>query len=146
MTLSARSRLFAWWSSSPSKTHRDAVAPLTAPACGPASGDARSLEAFRRFEFAVMPEVSGRGVPDLVHGGSDDLLLWPPSAPERALALEWCATGRLDIRDDLYALAGSEDRGGAIAELVYTEQRAAGADLVLDRAFGPAPSVTRGAR
>ena len=90
-----------------------------------------------------MHEVSDRGVPDLVHGGSDDLLVWPPSAPERQLAADWCATGDPAIRDDLYRLAGSHDRAAAIGELVYSEQRAVLADELLSRAFGISPERAR---
>lgn len=130
------SRLFARWSTSPSDDHRDAVAHPAAPARGRMPGDVRSLGTLRRFESAVMPEVSVRGLPDLVHGGSDDLFVWPPSAVERQLAAEWCATGEPALRDELYALAGSVSRAEAIGELVYCEQRAVGANALLERAFG----------
>jgi hypothetical protein len=140
------SRLLARWSTAPSEDHRDAVAHPAAPARSRMPGDARSLGTLQRFESAVMPEVSGRGVPDLVHGGSDDLLVWPPSVVERQLAAEWCATGEPGLRDELYALAGSTDRAEAIGELVYLEQRIASADALLARAFGQEPPDRRSSR
>jgi hypothetical protein len=109
--------------------------PAATPGCGLMSGG-RSLDPLRRFELAVMPELVSRGVPELVHGGSDDMAVWPPSLPERQLAGEWNASGDPSVAADLYRLAGSEDRACAIAELVYVEDRAALADVLLARAFG----------
>jgi hypothetical protein len=83
-----------------------------------------------------MPAVAARTVEERVHGGSDDLLIWPPSAAELALAGEWLNTGSPDVRDDLYAVAQSEDRAGAICEKAYIDQRATAADELLARAFG----------
>jgi hypothetical protein len=113
-----------------------AVALPAVLACSGSQSDARSLGTLRRFESAVMPELVSRGVPDLVHGGSDDMAAWPPSLPERQLASEWNAWGDPSVAADLYRLAGSEDRACAIAELVYVEDRAALADVLLARAFG----------
>jgi hypothetical protein len=74
--------------------------------------------------------------PDPVHAGSDDLLMWPPSAVEQLLATEWVATGCPSVRDELYTVCQSVDRAAAICEKTYIDQRAQTADVLLARAFG----------
>lgn len=116
-----------------------ASASVTRPAPSPEArltGDARSLDALRRFETAVMPEIGLRGVPDPVHGGSDDLHRWPPSPVEIELTDRWLDSCDPRIAGELYLVACSQDRACAIGELVYIRRRAERANSVLCRAFG----------
>jgi hypothetical protein len=113
-----------------------AVALPAVLACSGSQSDARSLGTLRRFESTVMPELVSRGVPELVHGGSDDLLLWPASLVEQQHAADWIATGDPKIAATMYLLCGSEDRAAAICEQAYIAGRARLADELIARAFG----------
>ena len=113
--------------------------PAASVGCG-LKGGGRSLGVLRHFESAVMPEIAGRGVLDLVHGGSSDLTLWPASLAEMRLAAEWLDTGSPATRDELYALCQSIDRAGAIAEWMYINRSDTVACLLLISAFRKTPS------
>lgn len=135
-------RLLARFAPRPSTPSTAAGASVTRPALSPgvrSTGDARSLDALRRFETAVMPEVVLRGTLDPVHGGSDDLLTWPPSPVELDLTDRWLDSCDPRIAGELYLVAGSQDRACAIGELVYIRRRSAAADVLLARAFGTEP-------
>lgn len=71
-----------------------------------------------------------------VHGGSDDLDLWPASLAELELADRWLTTGDLSVAAELYDLCGSQDRAVLIALDVRHMNRAAEADAFLSRVFG----------
>lgn len=143
MTGASLHRCVAWLRSvfvlalAPSPSVRAGTAvtlPEAAARCG-LKGGGRSLGVLRHFESAVMPEVAGRGVLDLVHGGSSDLNMWPASLAEMRLASEWLDTGSPEIRDELYAMCQSVDRAGAIAEWMYINRSDVVACLLLISAF-----------
>ena len=91
------------------------------------------------YRRRVMLDIALRPPVETVHNGSDDLLVWPPSAVEVELATRWLVSGHPAVRDDLYRVCQSEDRAAAIAEKVRIDRRAVAADRLLARAFGVAP-------
>lgn len=82
-----------------------------------------------------------RGV-DRVHGGSPDLVTYPPSIAEERLAFEWLTSGDPIVGHRLKEIACSEDRAVAVAlDVRARRRRELDAEIYLRRTFGAEPAT-----